>query len=652
LVSHPRYEVLEVLGVGGMGTVYKARHRFMDRLVALKVIHPKLLSHPDIVVRFEREVRLAARLSHPNIVTAYDAETCGAVHFLVMEFVPGENLADVIAAGGPLPVDRACEYARQTALGLQQAFRRGMIHRDIRPHNLLRTHPADGTGGEVVKILDFGLSRLVREVQSAEDEGGRPEEGAPAAPAPEWNGGHTAAGAVMGTWSYMAPEQAESPHETDIRADIYSLGCTLYHMLTGRPPFQGGSPEEKRAKHRRMVPRLVTGLRPDVPAELSAVVARMLAKDPRDRYQTPAEVADALAPFTRPAPAVLGGSPSGGPATRQRFRRPLLIGAFLALLLAAASGLFAYRHFVPPPRPRDPGSFVVTTEARRLAGHSNAVMGLTYSPDGQSLLSVGDEGELFVWDAAAGSERPRRLQGHVGRIRSVAVSADGRLVLSAGEDGTVRVWDAAAGREKTRFVPEPHQTLTSVAVSPDGERALCGGHKNIWLWDTATGRKRLRLPHAAESVAFSPDGRTAVSGSYDDFTVYVWDLDTGGVRHALSQHTAGVKSVAFSPDGAQILSGGEDGRLVLWDAATGDRVRVWDAHKGYIWGVCFTKDGRRALSTSWDRTARLWDLADGRELQRFAPDCQELCCGAVSPDGRWGACAGGDETVYLWRLPP
>src|SRR6185437_14196798 len=154
LVNHPRYEILKVLGSGGMGTVYKARHRFMDRVVALKVVHSHLLSLPEIVVRFEREVQLAARLSHPNIVTAYDAEAYGSLHFLVMEFICGENLADVIAVGGPLPVGRACDYACQAAWGLHYAFRQGMIHRDIKPHNLIRTleTDADGNSREVVKI--------------------------------------------------------------------------------------------------------------------------------------------------------------------------------------------------------------------------------------------------------------------------------------------------------------------------------------------------------------------------------------------------------------------------------------------------------------------------------------------------------------------
>ncbi len=144
LVGHPRYCVLELLGTGGMGTVYKARHRVMDRLVALKTVNPELLDRPEMGERFRREVRAAARLSHPNVVHAYDADQAGATHFLVMEYVPGVNLAQVLRERGPLPVDRACDYARQAALGLQHACEHGMVHRDVKPHNLLLT-PRDGS---------------------------------------------------------------------------------------------------------------------------------------------------------------------------------------------------------------------------------------------------------------------------------------------------------------------------------------------------------------------------------------------------------------------------------------------------------------------------------------------------------------------------
>jgi tRNA A-37 threonylcarbamoyl transferase component Bud32 len=286
LAGHPRYQVLGLLGAGGMGAVYKARHRLMERTVALKVINKRLTGDSAWVERFRREVQAAARLAHPNIVTAHDAEQAGDTHFLVMEYVPGVNLAEVVKKKGPLPVAHACHYARQAALGLQHAHEKGMVHRDIKPHNLMLT-----TKGRI-KILDFGLARFA-------------SESGPAPPASPGGlsklGPLTQAGAVMGTPDYIAPEQATDARTADTRADLYSLGCTLYYLLTGRPPFAKGTALQRILAHAEQTPEPVTAYRPDVPAELAAVLERMMAKDPAQRFQTPAEVASALAPFISPA---------------------------------------------------------------------------------------------------------------------------------------------------------------------------------------------------------------------------------------------------------------------------------------------------------------------------------------------------------------
>src|SRR5262245_32061673 len=266
LVDHARYRVLGLVGQGGMGAVYRAEHRHMDRLVALKVINPGLIRNPASVQRFQQEVRAAARLHHPNIVTAHDADEADGLHFLVMEHVEGRSLADLVSERGPLPVAEACECARQAALGLQHAHEQGMVHRDVKPHNLMLT--PDGT----VKILDFGLARLAR----------TPDGPLPAGA--DAVAGLTGAGTIMGTADYVAPEQAADPRTADIRADVYSLGCTLFHLLAGRPPFEGGIVPEKIARHTAgPLPPL-----PGVPSGLAAVVARMTAKDPADRYATPA----------------------------------------------------------------------------------------------------------------------------------------------------------------------------------------------------------------------------------------------------------------------------------------------------------------------------------------------------------------------------
>jgi putative intracellular protease/amidase len=286
LADHPRYRVVKVLGAGGMGVVYQAVHRLMERAVALKVINRDLTSDPLVVERFRQEVKAAGRLAHANIVTAHDAEQAGNLHFLVMEFGDGISLARVIAKHGPLPVANACNYARQAALGLQHAHEHGMVHRDIKPANLMLTRQGQ------VKILDFGLARLARKRALAP-----PPSGAAAGCA--GRGSLTEVGAMLGTPDYIAPEQVEDSRHADIRSDLYSLGCTLYFLLAGRVPFPGGSVMDKLLRHGTECPAALEQLRPDVPAGVCAVVERLMAKDPSHRYPTPAEVALALAPFSK-----------------------------------------------------------------------------------------------------------------------------------------------------------------------------------------------------------------------------------------------------------------------------------------------------------------------------------------------------------------
>ncbi len=294
LLAHPRYRVGDLLGVGGMGAVYKAEHLLMERPVALKVLNRKIIDNPATTDRFRREVRAAARLTHPNIVAAFDAEQAGDVHFLVMEYVDGVSLARRAAESGPLPVAQACDYIRQAALGLQHAHERGMVHRDIKPQNLMLT-PA----GQI-KILDFGLARFVMESAPADTSLSLEAEPAQGQEAAAIRLTHT--GLVMGTPDYIAPEQARDSHLADIRADIYALGCTFYDLLAGQAPFPDGNAVHKVRGHLSRTPQPLDSLRRDVPPELIRIVERMMAKDPANRFQTPADVAAALTPFVAAPP--------------------------------------------------------------------------------------------------------------------------------------------------------------------------------------------------------------------------------------------------------------------------------------------------------------------------------------------------------------
>src|SRR5262245_32079854 len=286
LADHPRYRILGQLGAGGMGVVYKAEHKLMGRIVALKVIGRRYTSSPVAVERFVREFKATGQLHHKNIVTAHDADTWNGLHFLVMEYVEGMSLDRLVARRGPLPISTACQCVRQAAQGLQHRFEQGMVHRDIKPHNLIVTRKGQ------VKVLDFGLARLVAaaDTDSPTIGGG----------APNPSTGVTTPSLVIGTPDYLAPEQARNAHAVDIRADIYALGCVLYFLLTGRPPFGGLSTAmDKLFAHVEKEPHPVQAIRPDVPAELDAILKRMIAKNPADRFATPGEVASAMKPFTR-----------------------------------------------------------------------------------------------------------------------------------------------------------------------------------------------------------------------------------------------------------------------------------------------------------------------------------------------------------------
>jgi serine/threonine protein kinase len=361
-----RYQLLEELGRGGMGVVYAALHTRLHKRVAVKVILPEQADDPRVLTRFLREARALGALQHPNIVAATDADEADGCHFLVMELIDGLDLAELVRRRGPLPVADACEIIRQAAEGLQCAFEHGQVHRDVKPSNLMLS-----VGG-VVKILDLGLARLL------------------SGPVPAAAAELTHSNQAMGTADYMAPEQWADSQAVDTRADIYSLGCTLYKLLAGKPPFAelvGAPTPQKRRAHATLVPPPLATRRPDVPTALDAVLGRMLAKEPADRFATPREVVDALRPFaqgsdcerllaearerssdplsgpvaTPGASAETGRQDSPTPVARREpaparsggWRRWLLVGAVAGLATTLAVVPFRPREEVkePPPLP-------------------------------------------------------------------------------------------------------------------------------------------------------------------------------------------------------------------------------------------------------------------------------------------------------------
>ncbi len=270
------YVLVDRIGEGGMGQVFLARHRSFGRPAAIKVLRPDRLDNKRGRARFLREVRALGHLDHSNVVHAYDAGLIGRACYLVMEYVPGPDLARVLAAGERLPVGHSCEYARQAALGLHHMHERGLIHRDIKPGNVSLAE-----GGRTVKLLDVGLVKE-RMNPDADSEV------------------LTQAGWLVGTADYAAPEQVLNARNVGRRSDQYSLGCTLYHLLAGEVPFPGSTPVARALRRVTENVRPIHELRPDLPAGLSEVVGRLLAREPKGRFPSARAAAEALAPFATP----------------------------------------------------------------------------------------------------------------------------------------------------------------------------------------------------------------------------------------------------------------------------------------------------------------------------------------------------------------
>jgi serine/threonine protein kinase/WD40 repeat protein len=672
----PGYEILATLGQGGMGSVYKAQHIRLKRIVALKVIRKEFAAAAQAVERFQREAEAAAQLDHPNILRVYDAGESTGSPYLAMEYIDGIDLVKLVRQKGPLQVAEACDVARQVAIGLQHAHEHGLVHRDIKPHNLMRTREG------IVKILDFGLARLSMAGNDPHGEG------------------LTASGVVLGTPDYIAPEQAMNARGVDIRADLYSLGCSLFHLLTGRPLFLGDSLTEKLLKH-QLTPPPLDSLAPEVPPGLVALLQRLLAKNPDERYQTPAEVAAALTPFCQTVPYAVPLTaielPAGAPETMHGvpfaqtlpMHSPALpatvvvpvprrVGRWsilaILVLLAVFIGMVAW-HFrdgsIPPNSPiaavsskavRSQPSIVATTpilktarELRRFQGQAGGVYAVAISADG-SRVAAGVERVVELWDTATGKEI-ERFTGHTDVVISVALSSDGRQVLSGSKDNTMRLWkpgQAAAVRHWTTERPN-----WSVRFSPDDHFVVAAGDRRIW--DATTGKEAIPFGPLGDAVAFSRNGERLLSGSFVDGLVRLWDVKSGTELHRYRGHT--VRCVGLSPDLDWVLAGqgpgandnlaipGADYSISMWNAETEEVIRTFRGHTHVVFSVAVAPDGRRILSGSFDKTVRLWNAQTGETICCIRDHIAPVWGVAFGPDGRQAISGSLDSTVRLWQLP-
>ncbi len=659
------YRILDKLGAGGMGQVFLAEHAHMHRRVALKVLPSRHANDKASVERFYREARASAALDHPNVVHAYDVASDKGTHFLVLEYVEGQSLADRLSeAGGVLSVSEACAYVVQVAAGLQHAHEKGLAHRDIKPGNLV----VDREG--IVKILDMGLARFF-----ADADGLLTRRHAP--------------GSVMGTADYVAPEQLLDSSTADHRADIYSLGATLYHFVAGRPPFDGTTTAKLIAHQLHAVPP-AHSVKADVPEKVSAVIERMMAKDPADRYQSAAEMVVELLPFvctTGPAGMPSGKLPPIAAAVvsqstanlraltdhdeqdtrlaRSRKRRVALAGAFVGVAIAGAAASFLLNggsngsdakpaEVRPDARP-DPEHHTLTPHLPRLlallTGSGAALEDVVFTADGNRVVAAVNPGKhLVVWDAVTGVEARRvKLPDGVRGCRGLAGLPGDRLVSCFSSDPVVRVWDLGTGEEVRRLTAARANGFVSVATLPDGCVLATATDRSVRLWNPDVDEAAIRYDIGAfgRGLAITPDGQRFVVGC-DDKTARLWSVAGKTEIRSLPLNAVPWR-IAISPDGNWAAFG--NGNVVqLWNLDT-DEPRVLDGPTGYVDGVTFNRNGRFVIASSADRGLHSWEFATGRYLGKVMGHEKPLRAVSLSPLGVLIATSSTDGRALVWQLP-
>jgi WD40 repeat protein/tRNA A-37 threonylcarbamoyl transferase component Bud32 len=608
-----KYELLKEIGRGGMGVVFKARDVQLNRIVALKMIRSAALANSDELQRFAKEAAAAAQLQHPNIVALYDVSPSDQQPYLSMEYIGGTSLSERVSLG-PLSGRRAAEYLELTARAVHYAHTRGILHRDLKPANVLLDE------NDQPKVTDFGLAK---QMKSRSDQ--------------------TRTGAVLGTPSYMSPEQAAGSKDIGPGSDVYSLGAILYELTTGKPPFCGETALATLnlvAESDPIPPRL---LNPLIDRDLETICLKCLEKDPKRRYDSAESLADDLRRFI-----------SGEPITARRVsvvgralkwcQRNKTMTAFSAGFLVLFSAFLAYSWY----------EAYKEKDLREQAERAQA----------DAAISLKTMRHLLYLSEMRQAQQTLRRADHDGTLRILNehwLPKDNRPDLRDWE------WYFLKDRCQTRLAFGSHDDRAfAVAYRPDGkELASAGGRLSkpgeIKIWDLRTGSLLKTLTGHANritSVAYHPDKNILASGSYDQ-TVKLWNLDTGEEIVTLRDHTSSVNDVAFAPKGDRLASAGHDLSVRIWDwaAYANDPVKSVQkllGHDKSVSSVAFHPGGTVLASGSWDKSVKLWNLATGQADKTLKGHDGTVESLAFHPSGKTLVSGGGQPNqggeLLFWDI--
>jgi eukaryotic-like serine/threonine-protein kinase len=640
------YELLEEIGHGGMGVVYKARQKSLDRMVALKLLLFGPHAPPESVKRFRAEAVATAALQHPNIVAIHEVGFCEGQHFIAMDYVEGRHLGQVISDFGFRISDfqRRARWVKTIAEAIHYAHERGILHRDLKPANVMID------ANDQPRVTDFGLAKRL-----------------------EGDSELTVTGQVLGSPNYMPPEQATGKRGTvSRRSDVYALGAILYHALTIRPPFVGEGMADTVQQVLNVEPVSPRVLNPSVPADLETVCLKCLEKEPSKRYATAQMLAEELGRFLEGKPVLA--RPVGRLAKTWRWcrRNPRLASATGVALLSVLIGLAGVSW-----QWRRAAAERARAEAGELSARQNAYAAeMNQAQQALAENNWGRARELldhyrprpgepdlrswewrYLWQQCRGDEQ-FTLIGHSNRVHAVAFSPEGRWLASAAADDTVRLWDLPA-RSQVAIAYCRSETYNAVLFSPDAQRLFttAAGESVVRIWRVPSFEPlgELRLDGEASRLALSPDGR--ILAAVGARAVKLWRTTDGqevAVVTASTDLFAG--RLAFSPDGQWLAANDVQGSIFVWDWKAGSAIATLTGHTrlapwGYvILALGFAGDGKTLVSAGSDSTVRLWDVTSGRERKRLDTQASVVTDLAFSPDRRVMATAGTDQTVKLWDV--